>query len=138
MALVCGLPYFRVKYSFPVTNATYTTPSPVAFLNKGRYLVVINTAIVGNLLAITQNFVVNAPVGTGDTIAASPFNNPAITDGGATNVVYRNYTSQIIANVDNTPIYFQIGITTIGGATYTTSTALTDQYLNYFHFIKIA
>ena len=136
MALVCGLPYFKVKFSFPFTNATYNAPSPVAFLNKGRYLVVISTAIVGNMVGISQSFVFNGPVATGDIFATCPVNNPAITDGAATNVVYRNFTSQIIANVDNTPIYFQIGL--INPSSCSPSTAITDQYLNYFHFIKIA
>ena len=136
MSIVSGFQYIKIKFTFTPTNATYTSPA-VAFIPKGRYLVLVNTAIVGNLLSITENFAVNAVVGTGDSFATSPFNNPAITDGGATNVIYRNFTSQIVAPIDNTPIYFQIGITNIAG-NYAPSTAAQDDLYNYFHFIKIA
>jgi len=135
MSIVSGFQYFKVKFTFPPQNATYSSPA-VAFIPKGRYLVLVNTAIVGNMVGISQNFVVNAPVGTGDIFAACPVNNPAITDGAATNVVYRNFTSHIIAPIDNTPIYFQIGL--INPSNCSPSTAAQDDLYNYFHFIKIA
>jgi len=137
MSIVSGFQYFRVKIAFAPRNTDYISPA-AAFLPKGRYIVVATTAIVGNISTSLMYFTVNAPSGTGDFFIYNAITSATIVDGGATNVIYRKGVGQIIANTDNTPIYYQINVVVNGGANFAPSTAAQDAFYNYIHFIKVA
>ena len=137
MSIVSGFQYLKVKIDFAPRNTSYISPA-VAFLPKGRYIVVINSAIVGNISTSNVSLAVNATFGTGDLVVLTSINSSTTVDGGATNVIYRKGVGQIIAVVDNTPIYYQVSVVVNGGANYAPSTAAQDALLNYIHFIKVA
>lgn len=137
MSVISGFQYSKVKIDFAPTNTTYASPA-VAFLPKGRYVVVATSAIVGNISTFNVLLTVNGALGIGDVFIYTAKTSSVTVDGGATNVIYRKGVGQIIATTDNTPIYYQITVTVNGGANYAPSTAAQDALYNFIHFIKVA
>jgi len=136
MSLVSGLPYFKVKIAFAPTNTTYQSPI-VATLLKGKYLVVYNTAFIGDIFSSSQIITINGILNVGATIINISKTNCALVDSGGTNVIYRRGVSQILVTADNTPIYYTIQNVVNGGVNYQPSTASQDAFYNFFHFVKI-
>jgi hypothetical protein len=153
MALVSSLPYYKVKVTVPLGSpSNYSSPAPIAYVNRGRWFIEYAYALVTNpassmtfnytyvIQGTPGNITVNPGVLT-TLIVVSLRNNCQTVGGGGVAVpatVYRTLSNVVDIPADNTPLWLAFGNTTAGGASFSTSISPDDADLNYLHFIKVA
>jgi hypothetical protein len=155
MSYVSGFPYFKVKVAVPLGQVgNYIFPNPIAYLDRGRYLIQFNFAAVASIAgtalsffnqvalfenSLAGNLLIIAPKTNTNTVDSSGIVIPVGTQVAPPQpcVMYRTIDNTITISANNTPIFLQYLIT-IGGATWGSSTAPQDDLYNYVHFIKLA
>ena len=155
MSYVSGFPYFKVKVSVPLGQvANYTFPNPIAYLNRGRYLIQCNFAAVGSVAgtivsfftqvglyegSLAGNLLIVSPKTNTNTVDSSGIIIPVGTQVAPPQpcVMYRTIDNTVTISANNTPIFLQY-LVTVASNSWGSSTAPQDDLYNYVHFIKLA
>ena len=156
MSVISGFPYFKSKVLVPLGQVGgYNFPNPIAYLDRGRYLVLFNFAAVGNVAGTVVSFfnqvVLTQDSLAGDALITSPKTNTNTVDSSGIIVpvapqiappqpcvMYRAIENTCTITANNTPIFLSYLVTVAGGNTWGSSTAAQDDLFNYVHFIKLA
>ena len=155
MSVVSGFPYFKVKVAVPLGQVgNYIFPNPIAYLDRGRYLIQFNFAVVGSVAgtivsfftlvglyegSLAGNLLIIAPKTNTNTVDSSGIIIPVGTQVAPPQpcVMYRTIDDTVTISENNTPIFLQY-LVTVTGNSWGSSTAPQDDLYNYVHFIKLA
>ena len=156
MSVVSGFPYFKSKVLVPLGQlGNYNFPNPIAFLDRGRYLIIFNYAVVGSIAGTVVSFLVQVNLSqdslAGNVLITAPKTNTNTVDSSGIIVPvapqiappqpcvsYRAIENTCTITANNTPIFLSYLVTVAGGNTWGSSTAAQDALFNYVHFIKLA
>jgi hypothetical protein len=157
MASVSNRPYYRVKIlaAIPINTPSYSSPFPIAYVNKGTWLILYpyayqstNGAGGNNGISFSTTYLVQGTPGSltnpgalGTAIGLNSKVNCSNVGGGGGALpvtIYRSITNTVRIEQDETPLFLVVNNTVTGGYSQFASTSPVDANFNWLHFIKLS